>query len=297
MTSSWPRNSRRSASQIPVAALVALISTFAIYAAMVATERGRVSEALARFAGLRRNVVVDAVGPAILAAAVPVLVVVAIGLLIAIARHGGRRATYVFALASIVLTNVLVQVAKLGLEYADPLGGEAFRRSQGAFPSGHSAIATSVALALIMVAPSQRRRMATLSAAGFALAVNMSLLWVGWHYTSDIVAATLVAFAVAAICRRRAEGRRPGAREVAVIILTLTVAGLSLALGGLLYDVEFLGKSLALLFGSVAIAGTTVGVVTAFVMTTPTALAISTTGDQSVGGRAHRRRDPSATRV
>lgn len=271
----------RRPSRVPVAAVLALLATLGLYAAMVATERGRTLDARGRFARLWRTDIVEAIGSALLAAVVPFGTIVAVGLAVALLGGRRRQATFVAAFGSLVLTNVIVQVAKSTFEYADPLGGEAFRHSQGAFPSGHAAIATSAAFALIIVAP--RRRAVAIGAGGFALAVNLSLLVIGWHYASDVIAAALVAFAVASLCRFRIEPRS-GKLEVAVLFATLALSGGALALGALLDGRLIAGQPVGLSFGAIGIVAATIGVVAGFMASSSTAQAAGGNGDPPPGG-------------
>jgi membrane-associated phospholipid phosphatase len=62
-----------------------------------------------------------------------------------------------------------------------------------AFPSGHATAAMSIALAAVLVAPRRLRPLAAGVGAIFVLAVSFSLVVLGWHFPSDVVAGYLVA--------------------------------------------------------------------------------------------------------
>ncbi len=74
----------------------------------------------------------------------------------------------------------------------------------GSWPSGHATASMALALAAVMVVPGWLRPAVATIGAGFAVAVSYSLLALGWHFPSDVmagycVAAVWVALAVAAL--------------------------------------------------------------------------------------------------
>jgi hypothetical protein len=56
-------------------------------------------------------------------------------------------------------------------------------------PSGHTSIAVSLGLAVVLAAPPVLRPAAALVGAAYAAAVGLSLIVLGWHYPADVVAA------------------------------------------------------------------------------------------------------------
>ncbi len=243
---------------------IALVAVAVLYVAAVGTRRGRASEEVGRLAERWRDTFVDGVSTAILVALVPIAIgLVALGLIIATVKGGLRRVTFASALIALVGTNVLVQGAKLILEYVNPIGGEALRHRQGAFPSGHAAMATSAALALIMVAPARRRRVITLCASAFALTVNLMLLVIGWHYASDVIGAALTSFAVAQIVGHRAGVVATNGRTTSAIAVVVAAAGVALLSGAAWYDTVIGSVPAPLIAGVGAILVTTIGVVVA----------------------------------
>jgi hypothetical protein len=67
------------------------------------------------------------------------------------------------------------------------------------FPSGHTAIAVSLGLALVMVTPQRRRTIA--GAVGFLYAsiIGSGVLAAGWHRPSDPMGSICLAFAIACV--------------------------------------------------------------------------------------------------
>lgn len=79
---------------------------------------------------------------------------------------------------------------------ADPLIIEPHSFS---FPSGHTALATGLALALILLAWGRRRAL-VIAVSGAAVAVvGLSRVWVGVHYPSDTVASVVLGCSVVAL--------------------------------------------------------------------------------------------------
>jgi membrane-associated phospholipid phosphatase len=113
---------------------------------------------------------------------------------IAIARR--RLRVGAAALAAIAGANVSTQILKPLLGTIEPF--DAARHLPAAFPSGHATVAMSVALALVLVVPSASRPLAALFGAGYAAAMGVGLLALGWHYPSDVAAGYLMATAWAA---------------------------------------------------------------------------------------------------
>lgn len=142
------------------------------------------------------------------------------------------------------------------------------------FPSGHTTVAMSLAMALILVTPARLRSFAVLAGGGYATIVGVGVLTAGWHRPSDAIGANLVvaawaAAAAAFLVISRGTGRREYARRwnapaliptlaaagaVVLAAAFLVLAGLALALHrGRLNLVKF---DLAFAAGAAAIAGT-----------------------------------------
>ncbi|MET7806654.1 phosphatase PAP2 family protein [Micromonospora chersina] len=128
---------------------------------------------------------------------VSLLAVTAIIGFIALIR--GRKALAVTATLLIAGANVSTQLLKRYLDRPD-LGIDPERAAAGnSLPSGHTAVAASVAIALILVLPPKLRVAGAFLGAGYAAAAGVATLSAGWHRPSDAVAAFLVVGAWAAV--------------------------------------------------------------------------------------------------
>lgn len=120
-------------------------------------------------------------------------------------RH--RPAIAAVSIGTLIGATATVYALKPLLANADPLGGEAARSFEAAFPSGHATAATAVALAGIIAAPPEWRARVMVLAAGFAVCVGVALVALAYHYPSDVIAGYLVAGAWAAATTAIAVGR------------------------------------------------------------------------------------------
>lgn len=115
-----------------------------------------------------------------------------------IALIRGRKALAVTATLLIAGANVTTQLLKYYLVRPD-FGIDPERAAAGnSLPSGHTAVAASVAIALILVLPRKLRVAGAFLGAGYAAAAGVATLSAGWHRPSDAVAAYLVVGAWAA---------------------------------------------------------------------------------------------------
>ncbi|MFC0098759.1 phosphatase PAP2 family protein [Micromonospora marina] len=115
-----------------------------------------------------------------------------------IALIRGRKALAVTATLLIAGANVTTQLLKYYLVRPD-FGIDPERAAAGnSLPSGHTAVAASVAVALILVLPRKLRVAGAFLGAGYAAAAGVATLSAGWHRPSDAVAAYLVVGAWAA---------------------------------------------------------------------------------------------------
>ncbi|KOX13466.1 membrane-associated phospholipid phosphatase [Micromonospora profundi] len=160
-----------------------------------------------------------------------------------IALIRGRIALAVTATLLIAGANVTTQLLKYGLARPD-YGIDPERAGVGnSLPSGHTAVAASVALALMLVLPRKVRAAGAFIGATYAAAAGVATLSAGWHRPSDAVAAYLVVGVWAALAglvllvtqREQAEVAPGDAHRVASAVLgvagvlALIVCGLALA--------------------------------------------------------------------
>ncbi|MEU5914655.1 phosphatase PAP2 family protein [Micromonospora sp. NPDC047527] len=160
-----------------------------------------------------------------------------------IALIRGRIALAVTATLLIAGANVSTQLLKYGLARPD-YGVDPERAGVGnSLPSGHTAVAASVAVALMLVLPRKVRAAGAFIGAAYAAAAGVATLSAGWHRPSDAVAAYLVVGVWAALAglvllitqREQAEVAPGDAHRVASAVLgmagvlALIACGLALA--------------------------------------------------------------------
>ena len=172
--------------------LLQAAAVFAVWRFFVRTEHGQLIDTAA-LAGntIGRDTVepivdrvLDAMSVASLAAATAVIV------LIALAR--GRVLLALVAGGVIACSNVTTQVLKHGL-YRPDFGVDPAREAVGnTLPSGHTTVAASVAIALVLVLPVRVRGVAGVAGAAYAALAGVATMSAGWHRPSDAIAALLV---------------------------------------------------------------------------------------------------------
>ncbi|MFI6262955.1 phosphatase PAP2 family protein [Micromonospora sp. NPDC051006] len=109
-----------------------------------------------------------------------------------IALMRGRIALAITATLLIAGANVTTQLLKWGLSRPD-FGIDLERVYAGnSLPSGHTTVAASVAVALVLVLPAKVRAVGAFIGAGYAAVAGVATLSAGWHRPSDAVAAFLV---------------------------------------------------------------------------------------------------------
>jgi len=114
----------------------------------------------------------------------------ALGLLLVVVLAVARR-RLVLALAAVVVVvgaNVSTQLLKKVVLERPSLGlGDV-----NSLPSGHTTVAATLAVALVLVVPVAARSTAAVLGAAYAAATGVSTLVAGWHRPSDVAAALLV---------------------------------------------------------------------------------------------------------
>ncbi|MET8352711.1 MULTISPECIES: phosphatase PAP2 family protein [unclassified Micromonospora] len=162
-----------------------------------------------------------------------------------IALMRGRIALAITATLLIAGANVSTQLLKYGLNRPD-YGLDPERAGVGnSLPSGHTAVAASVAVALMLVLPPKVRAVGAFLGAGYAAVAGVATLSAGWHRPSDAVAAYLVVGVWAALAglvllvtqRERAKVAPGDAHRLAALLLgavgVLALIGCVLALSWL----------------------------------------------------------------
>lgn len=100
----------------------------------------------------------------------------------------------------IVGANVTTQILKTGiLERPDLVGPPDPLGMTNSFPSGHSTVAMSLAVAFVLVVPTAARVLAAGGGLVYATLVGAGTVTAGWHRPSDVAAAYLIVMAWAGI--------------------------------------------------------------------------------------------------
>lgn len=167
--------------------------------------------------------------------------VLAVALVAAVAVVRRRPRLALLAAASIGLSILGTEILKHVLLERPQLVPS--NLADNSYPSGHSTVGMSVAVAAMLVVP-RRLLVATAAGAGlFGSAFGVAVVAAGWHRPSDAVGAFLVVIAVAAACaalghafpdHAEADDRRRSRVGLPRIRIGTTELGLlALALGGL----------------------------------------------------------------
>ncbi|MFK3985648.1 phosphatase PAP2 family protein [Micromonospora sp. NPDC050397] len=130
--------------------------------------------------------------------------------------------------------NVTTQVLKYLIHRPD-FGVDPERAAAGnSLPSGHTTIAASVAIALVLVLPPKVRAWGAMIAVGYTALAGVATLSAGWHRPSDAIASLLIAGAWAAGAGtllvltqgEQAQVEREDAHRGTVLLLALVGLGL-----------------------------------------------------------------------
>ncbi|GIG93774.1 phosphatase PAP2 family protein [Plantactinospora mayteni] len=209
----------------------------------VGTEHGQVLDTIALTGISIGQHRIEGVVGGVLNAVSLLSLLVATGVIGFIALIRVRITLAVVTVLLIVGANLSTQALKYVIERPDFAVDEARAAAGNSLPSGHTAVAASVAIALVMVLPPRVRGWGALIGAGYAAAAGVATLSAGWHRPSDAVAALLVvgAWASAAslvllLTQREtaqvaaADGNRQATAVLAVVGLALLLVA-AIALG------------------------------------------------------------------
>jgi membrane-associated phospholipid phosphatase len=217
---------------LPLLALVCALGFVATFLVALHTGRGfHDDDVLFRHVSGNAALPVRATGAAraLLLAIDGAFVLAALALLVALALVQKQLARAVAAVAIVICSVGSVELLKHGLPHLDsaiPPG------RPPTFPSGHTSIAVSLGLALVVAAPSVVRPAAALIGAAYAGGVGLSLILLGWHFPSDVVAsffvcgfwAAAIAAALPGAVARPAISRTGALVAVAAVALGLVIA-------------------------------------------------------------------------
>lgn len=118
-----------------------------------------------------------------------VVIVVGASVLIAFARRRWALAVQVALLVG--GSNITTQLLKHRILEREDLG-VLTERPGNSLPSGHTTVAASVSMALLLVVPRRMRPLVALAGATYTALTGVSTMIGGWHRPSDVVAALLV---------------------------------------------------------------------------------------------------------
>jgi membrane-associated phospholipid phosphatase len=214
-------------------AVIQLIVFVAIYEFFVLTARGQALDTVAlasnELGSERLATPINAVLNAISVAAVVVAMIV-VGFIALVRRRVALAVTSVVLIAG---ANLTAELLKHYLNRPD-LGIDPERAGAGnSFPSGHTAIAASVAVAFVLVLPPKARGAGAVIGTFYAALVGVFTMSAGWHRPSDAVGALLIVGVWAALAGILLRVLRKRGDRV-VDMESHKIAGISLAMIGLI---------------------------------------------------------------
>jgi membrane-associated phospholipid phosphatase len=184
-----------------------------VYAAFVGTAAGRWLDAV-----VVRNELEgwpDTLSEHLTALINPATVALALVALIWLAHRSGRPADGIRAAVLVAASGPLAQALEAALGGVDPLARESARQLGDSFyPSGHSAVAMSLSLAALLVAPARSRPAVTLWGGVWASISGYLIYAQEHHHPSDVVGAFLIALALAAAVAFRRPRDRDAPRQL-----------------------------------------------------------------------------------
>ncbi len=147
-------------------------------------------------------------------------------------RNDGLRRAFLLAGESLVITELVVQVAKTGIGRARPYNEEgafsfhplSFRKKYYSLPSGHSASAWALAASL---AESSRSPYVDVLLYTLAAGISLSRICLDKHFISDVVAGGLLGFFIGKKLSRRPSARPQGLAFQFMVNRKLLAVGLN----------------------------------------------------------------------
>lgn len=179
-------------------AAVQVLALVLVWRFFVRTEHGQLLDFIALSGNSIGQSRVDGLVNNVLNAMSVVALAVATAVIGFIALARGRILLGVLATLLVVGANLTAQGLKYVITRPD-LGVDAERAAAGnSMPSGHVALAASVAIAFVMVLPPRLRGAGGLIGVAYASLAGVATMSAGWHRPSDAVAALLIVGAWAA---------------------------------------------------------------------------------------------------
>jgi membrane-associated phospholipid phosphatase len=169
----------------------------------------------------------------------PLTVALAVAGMIWLAIRFGRPTDGIRAAALVAASALLAGELEVVLGRVDVVGAEDARELGPSFyPSGHAAVAMSLALAAVLIAPPRSRLAVTLAGAVWSSLFGFAVYAGGSHHPSDVLGGFLLALAVASLAAvgrpalndAAPRDRRFPTTPIAAVVGTMAVASLLLEL-------------------------------------------------------------------
>jgi hypothetical protein len=185
-----PDRARRATGPLLALALGCAVAVVALFLAFVHTERGQRWDDRARgdLSAVTNPRAYHATDSLLQTISVSALGLLGAGIMaVALVR---RRPRLALAAGVLVLgANLITQAIKAAFDRPDLVHGGV---DPGAFPSGHTTVATSLAMGLVLVVPPALRWAAAIAGGAYAIGVGIAVIALEWHRPSEVVAAYLV---------------------------------------------------------------------------------------------------------
>ncbi len=190
---------RKRIAQLLVFAAVCLVLLAVVYVVAVHTSWGQRVDDAALEGRTHRTTVLNATQDLLDTISIASLALGSMAIMVVAAL---RRRPHLAVTAGIVIlgANVTTQVLKkVVLDRPDLVGRPDVLGMTNSFPSGHSTVAMSLAVALILVVPVRARWAAAIGGLAYATLVGAGTVTAGWHRPSDVIGAYLVVMVWAGI--------------------------------------------------------------------------------------------------
>lgn len=172
---------------LTLSSAIALVGVVAVFLAQPAGQR--IDETALRGARIGQSRVLDSALSLLHLVSGVGLVLATVG--IAVLACLRRRVDLAIGSTAVVGgSNITTQLLKHVVVERPNLGIETY--TVNSLPSGHTTVAVSLAVALLLVAPPRLRGMSAVGGAVAATVMGVAALAAGWHRPSDVVAATFV---------------------------------------------------------------------------------------------------------
>jgi membrane-associated phospholipid phosphatase len=195
--------------RLVVWSLIGLFVLLALYVLMVRLSFGQVLDDIAMEGRKATRLRPRRLASSVVEAATPIALIVGGGALVVLADRWRGRVAALAVAVTLAGAGVLARVAKAELPRENMVSGS-WVGPANTYPSGHTAVATALALMAVAVCPANwRARVAGCCAAALALH-TVAMMGSGWHRPSDVVGGMSLAVALggvgAAVVVRRWRG-------------------------------------------------------------------------------------------